>query len=317
MSPSTWAAWLSLAPALVSLAAEASGQDEKRLQLIRLSAFGLLHPLPAYPLLGAALLGRRRLLAAAAALVAARHAALVRSGRQAAARTSVERGAECTVVIANLARDLPGQAGLARALLDLEPDVLLLQELTPATLGDLRAAGLPDHLAHRFEDPDEGYFGSAVYSRHPIVGPRVVELGQRRMVVTTLEVAGRPVTVVPVHTQAPVKRRDLVPWQTGFGDLGAVAHRAPGPVILAGDWNATWASRPFRRTMRRYGLRDAHTRVNRPLARTWPTHRRPVPPLLGLDRVVVSSEVQVLAVDEHDGPGTDHRIVRARLMLPT
>ena len=48
-----------------------------------------------------------------------------------------------------------------------------------------------------------------------------------------------------------------------------------------------------------------------------PAHPPPLPPQLGLDRVVVSTDVEVLAVDEHDGPGTDHRIVRARLMLPT
>ena len=316
MAPLSWAPWLALAPALASLAAEATGQDQRRLQLIRLSAFGLLHPLPAYPVLAAAVVGRRRLLGAAATLVALRHAALVRSGCQGGGEAAVENGAELTVVIANLARDLPDHAGLARALVELEADLALVQELTPATLAGLRAVGVPDRFAHRFEDPEEGYFGSAIYSRHPIVDPRVVELGRRRMAMATLDLDGRPVTVVPVHTQAPVKQRDLVPWQTGFGDLGAVAARAPGPVILAGDWNATWASRPFRRTVRHYGLRDAHASVGRPLVRTWPTNRRPLPPLLGLDRVVVSSDVGVLAVDEHPAAGSDHRIVRARLRFP-
>ena len=314
--PLAGAAWLALAPALVSLVAEATGQDEKRLQLIRLSAFGLLHPLPAYPLLAAAVAGRRRLLGngGGAGCGPPRRAGVQR------ARRSRRRWRDRRWYRVHRRHRQPGPGPAKRgrprrALLELDPDLLLVQELTPATLEGLRAGGLPDRFAHRFEDPEErvlrlGHLQPASDRRSRGGGARSATDGDGN------GRAGRP---------AGDGRARPHPGPGQATRPAAVADRfrrprrggrpCPGPVVLAGDWNATWASRPFRRTVRCHGLRDAHASVGRPLVRTWPTHRRPLPPLLGLDRVVVSADVGVLAVDEHDGPGSDHRIVRARLRL--
>jgi endonuclease/exonuclease/phosphatase family metal-dependent hydrolase len=139
------------------------------------------------------------------------------------------------------------------------------------------------------------------------------------MVVADLDVDGTPVTLVSVHTQAPIHPRDIVPWQSGFADLGGLAATAAAagrPIVLAGDWNATTGNRPFRRLLRDHHLVDAHLAVGRGRARTWPAHRSPLPPLLLLDHVVVGGGIMVRSVHERPAPGSDHLAVVADLGIP-
>lgn len=235
--------------------------------------------------------------------------------------TSPSPGPTLTVLAANLAQGVHDVAALAEAIAAVDADVACLVEHTGATGEALTAAGLEARWPHVADDRDEGYFGSMVASRHPIVTVERLDLGGRPGQVVEVDVAGTSVRVVPVHTQAPVLDRDVYLWRTTVEATAAVADGTPGPVVLAGDWNATGGHRLFRRTLRRHGLVDAQAVLGRRWSPTWPRPhpKSPLPgwfpALLPLDHVVVTPGVVVEDMATVALPGSDHLGLRAVLRL--
>ena len=80
---------------------------------------------------------------------------------------------------------------------------------------------------------------------------------------------------------------------------------------MLGDFNATLDHSLFRRLLAHFD--DAHSEVDRALAATWPADS-PLPPPVGLDHVLVSPDMAVLAVTDHTVTGTDHQAVLASLV---
>jgi endonuclease/exonuclease/phosphatase (EEP) superfamily protein YafD len=129
-----------------------------------------------------------------------------------------------------------------------------------------------------------------------------------------VEVAGAPITVVAVHTWAPFRLGSGRLWRESFDILAELIERLEGPVVAAGDFNATLGHRPLREFLATTGLRDAHTAAGRGLARSWPVTR--LAPTLGLiDRVAISEELSVAGIEERPMPGSDHRAVIADLLV--
>jgi endonuclease/exonuclease/phosphatase (EEP) superfamily protein YafD len=121
-----------------------------------------------------------------------------------------------------------------------------------------------------------------------------------------------PVTVVAVHTVAPAKPGTRRPWRASFDALTEVVNRLEGPVVAAGDYNATLGHRPLRELLARTRLRDGHTAAGRGLARSWPAMGW-LPPIGLIDRVLISPELTVVSIEERLLPGTDHLGVVSRL----
>lgn len=244
---------------------------------------------------------------------------LPRSTREGPGTSRVTAGLRLTVLAANLELGQRDASALARAIASVEADVLMLCEHSPATRAALSDAGVDERWPHRADDPSDGYFGSLVASRHPIVSASARDLGGRAGQVVDVSVSGATVRVVPVHTQAPIFDHDVAVWKATVAANAAVAASTDGPVVLAGDWNATGGHRAFRRALRRHDLVDASAVRGHRWFPTWPVDslaiRVPLPPLLTLDHVVVRSDASVLDLERIDLPGTDHRALRATLRL--
>jgi endonuclease/exonuclease/phosphatase (EEP) superfamily protein YafD len=89
---------------------------------------------------------------------------------------------------------------------------------------------------------------------------------------------------------------------------------AQGPVIMAGDFNATWGHAPFRELLSA-GLRDSHVDLGQGLSTTWPRGIPLLPSLFRIDHVLLSDGVEAVAVRNGEGPSSDHRPVIADLAL--
>jgi len=159
---------------------------------------------------------------------------------------------------------------LADALADLRaggldrPDILLLQEMTPAGVETLAAAlrlnyvYQPASVHPHHQQP----FGNAVLSRWPILAQRLLVLphaqpwtGQRRVAVACdLDVAGQPLSAISLHLATPVvsAERRLAQAAAVLDSLVAGWH---GPVVLGGDFNTAMTSEvaAVRRYYRRAG----------------------------------------------------------------
>ena len=193
----------------------------------------------------------------------------------------------------------------ATAVLALEPDVLCVAELTPRLEAALVEVGdgLPEH---RCADTKAEPAGTGLWSRWPIDDGRILRAGHS-MIVAPIPAIGA--TVAAIHTVAPSSRKKTPRWHGSFDAITTMANETPGPLVVAGDWNATMAHTPLRRLLADTRLRDAHVDAGRASARTWHSWL----PVALLDRVLVSPDVAVRSITEHRLPGTDHRAVVAEL----
>jgi endonuclease/exonuclease/phosphatase (EEP) superfamily protein YafD len=82
-------------------------------------------------------------------------------------------------------------------------------------------------------------------------------------------------------------------------------------MLLAGDFNATTQHAPFRQLLAA-GWQSAHRLVGRPYATTFPS-RWVVPPIIGIDHVLLTQRWSATRVIEVAVPGSDHLGVMASL----
>lgn len=220
------------------------------------------------------------------------------------------RGPTVTVVAANLWFRNAAPA-LALQWLDAHPaDVVLLQEVTgdwAQRLATLR--GYPYRKVLPREDP----YGIALLSRRPFTSIEERDLAGDGLpsLVATVEVDGRPLTIIGLHTHWPLvpglhDSRDLV-----LARAATLVRASPVPVVLMGDLNLTPYAPAFRRLVQESGLRDAWA------GRAWrPTWQAGLWPLaLPLDHVLVPRGACVVSTGIGPAVGSDHRPVRVTLQL--
>lgn len=166
------------------------------------------------------------------------------------------------------------------------------------------------YLAPADGSGEEDDADTVVFSRHPIVSAEALPPSnfQQWSAVVRLPQLG-PVRVVAVHPCNPYCRPGL--WMQDAAQLRAwlAEHRGTMPMIVAGDFNAV----DDHRTMRALyddGFRSAADLVGAGFVRTWPANTG-VPPMIGIDHVLVDDRLTASAFETFGVPGTDHLGVRA------
>ncbi|HEY6531660.1 MAG TPA: endonuclease/exonuclease/phosphatase family protein [Acidimicrobiales bacterium] len=218
-------------------------------------------------------------------------------------------GPTTVVASANIAAPNPNLERAAQDLLAIDADVMNVLELTPAGQDALRAAGVAERYPYRVENPRVGVFGSAIYSRFPLRDTGVLELAGARMARATVELPSGPTTVIAVHTTQPLVDVDALEDQ--LDALRSTVEAIEGPVILAGDFNATRQHQPFRELLEA-GFTDAHLATGRGWTATWPAGSR-LPPFALIDHVLVSDDLAVAMVKDVSITSSDHRAVVATI----
>jgi endonuclease/exonuclease/phosphatase family metal-dependent hydrolase len=207
-------------------------------------------------------------------------------------------------------------ARIARVVLDVAPDLLLLQEIPPDVFHQVAAGlaglygGAPVHFAY------EAGVQQAVVSRHPL-GPSAAmpEKGNAQKVV--VETPAGPVTVLNVH---PLRTRG---WRHRYDQLAALLEEdvlpARTPVVLGGDLNAPEHSQPYRLLAAHLG--NAHRAAGSGFGFTYPAAGLrvlgvPAFPVVRIDHVFFTRELVALrGATLPDSGGSDHRPVVAVLAL--
>lgn len=231
------------------------------------------------------------------------------------AAAATERGNAFTLVSCNLLSVPREPERVKAALLEADPDVLLLMEFTPEWHGLLRP--LLTRYPHQTGEAREGYTGIWLASRLPLENPEVLELdGEDPCVTARLRLpSSRTVAFVGAHPMAPVSPEMFRRAQRQFAALRALRGRCGGgPFVLAGDLNCTPFARTFRDFLSDTGLRDSAE--GRGLTSTWFPDLSPGA-LFGLpiDHVLVSPGVKVLERSAGPRTGSDHVWVLARLAV--
>ncbi|MGN7148657.1 endonuclease/exonuclease/phosphatase family protein [Arthrobacter sp. SAFR-179] len=199
----------------------------------------------------------------------------------------------------------------------LQVDLLAVEEYTPDLARKLTAAGLDGLLPHRVAHARERAGGSAIYSSYKLTASGVLPYTRFAMPVARLDLGdanGTSLRVMAVHALAPVGD-GLDQWRS---DLAAVARadNGSGPVLMAGDFNATYDHREFRRLLSGQGgtrpLVDVAAAAGRRLVPTWPMRGYRLPGI-ALDHLVTSPDISASGYSVHRIAGTDHAAVAATL----
>jgi endonuclease/exonuclease/phosphatase (EEP) superfamily protein YafD len=190
-------------------------------------------------------------------------------------------------------------------------DLVSLQELPPAELEAIDAAGARELYPHRVVDTAGEVQGSALLSRHPLtdaVRPRDL---RNAMPEATLHVPGAAaVRVKAVHPQTPL-HGDGSFWAHSLRSLPRAT--PDGELrMLAGDFNAT-LDHHLLRDLIGSGYTDAGDAAGIGLRGTYPSNRLL---RITIDHVLVDERARVTSASVHTIPGSDHRALVARISLP-
>lgn len=150
-----------------------------------------------------------------------------------------------------------------------------------------------------------------IFSKRP---PTTVEAGRRELydgpprVLATYGQGATQLTIIGAHMMRPIDGPNG--HLKEMRRVAGIAKAAPGPVIVAGDFNATWWSHSFSV----FGAESGLVHMGRFLP-SFPSEARGIPQL-NIDHVWVSADVRI--TDVHLGPnaGSDHRPLVATLRLP-
>lgn len=307
-------AWLVVAPLAGLAGARLMGYDDRAVLAVANAATPLVY-LPAYAAMAVGVATRRPFLAGVATAVVAAHLvwALPEFKPARPVSEATRQAPHVRILSANLRFTATDWDALGAEIRATDADVVVLQELTPANLAVLRRAGAFQSFPHELVDPRSRSFGSGIWGRTPLKDAESWDVAGQPMTRAVIEVGGEPVRVVNVHTRSPLAGGRAL-WAAQLKALAELVEAEPLPMIMAGDFNATFGHEGFRHILDQ-GMRDAHVDVGRGWATTWPRTFPFVPPLFRLDHVLVSEGVVALSVGEGQGKGSDHRPVLADLAV--
>jgi endonuclease/exonuclease/phosphatase (EEP) superfamily protein YafD len=192
------------------------------------------------------------------------------------------------------------------------PDLLSVEELTPSFVSRLRRAGIDRLLPYSVLMAQPRGHGAGLFGRYPLAPlPHQTHFLFRMPRATISLPGGRRLRVVAVHPQPPNMNVDR--WREALRSLPT-----PGtgvPWVLAGDFNATFDQAEFRDLVGR-GYRDAGEATGKGLEPTWPGPDVFPWGLITIDHVLADPRIGVAEYGVDDLPGSDHRAIHARLVLP-
>lgn len=209
--------------------------------------------------------------------------------------------------------------GIVALVRELHVDLLAVEEYTPDMARKLTAAGLDALLPHRVAQARDRAGGAAIYSSYNVTAAGVLPDTRFVMPVAHVDLgdgSGASLRVVAVHALAPVGK-GIDQWRS---DLAAVAgsDHGSGPLLLAGDFNATYDHREFRALLAGTGgnrpLVDVAASLGSRLVPTWPMRGYRLPGI-ALDHLVTSPDITASGYSVHRVDGTDHAAVTATLNI--
>lgn len=226
-----------------------------------------------------------------------------------------DEGIALRVLVQNLEYGRADPGDVARAVREGGVDLLLTVETTPEAVDGLRAAGLAEALPHEALAAAPQAAGVAVWSRYPLSAPERIPGFSKGVLRTDLAGPAGPVTVVAAHPTAPVFDAPVAVEEADRlrSYLGGLA--GPAPVVVGGDFNATWDHVRFR-DLRGLGYVDSVSGGGDGWLPTWPADRS-FPPLIGIDHVLARGALAVGETSTVHVGDTDHLGVFATVRLPT
>jgi endonuclease/exonuclease/phosphatase (EEP) superfamily protein YafD len=312
----TAAGWGAVGVLWVTTVARAVAWDKLEIFAV-LDAYTLVLFLPAWPIAAVAAWRRRWLLSAAA--VAMIVAQIVLVSPELLASTALPRDLRSATTIrifdANVYQQNPSMAGYAREIRQDRPELVTLEEASPFDLHQLSDAHALANLPYEFWNRGFGSRSLVIASHFPL-GPTTASSvdGLPFLARTTVALPQGLLDLWVVHTTAPIDP-GVGQWNDELNGVSRLLRSDhPHPLLMVGDFNATWSNRGFRQILSD-GLTDAAAARGDALAMTWSQLSFPIPPLIRIDHVLSGPGVVVTSIHTDPGPGSDHRDLSATVAV--
>jgi endonuclease/exonuclease/phosphatase (EEP) superfamily protein YafD len=192
----------------------------------------------------------------------------------------------------------------ARSLLqsvhEADPDVVVVQELTPhaeSVLADLDAA-----FPHNHKFPADGPVGIGLWSRLSLESAGTFALGRAPAIEARVRGPTGEFTIIGVHLRAPMSQRRAAGRNVELRRLAARSAAVTEPLVVAGDFNTTPYSPYFGDFLKSSGLTDS--RRGRTLQPSWPTMLPVI--AIPIDHVAVNGGFRILSHDRLANFESDH-----------
>ena len=178
---------------------------------------------------------------------------------------------------------------LLESVREVDPDVVIVQELTPHAERVL--ADLDTEFPNFRKFPADGATGIGLWSKHELESGGTIALGRLPAIEARVRAPSGTFTLIGVHLSAPVTPRRAAARNQQLTELAARAAAVKGPLIVAGDFNTTPYSPYFTEWLDASGLTDS--RRGRTLSTSWPTMLRWVG--IPIDHVAVNDGFTILS----------------------
>ena len=184
-------------------------------------------------------------------------------------RDSVNDRVVLRAILLNVNTRLGNPDRVKQAILNANPDILVLEEISSQWIADL--SWLEKSYPHRVAQPREDNFGISLFSKLPLVDSQIVYVGRAEVptILTTVETGETNLRVIATHPLPPIGRENSSLRNEQLAKLSEYV--APAlPVILLGDLNTTPWNYHFRRLLKRSGLKDSTKGYG--VQPTWPNN---------------------------------------------
>ena len=273
--------------------------------------------LPAWLVLLGGLFGKRWWLAGAAALICAAQVVYVAPEILASSPVPAAVRSEPTIRLfdANVAQWNYSMSGYITQLKSYHPEVVTMEETVPGDYTQLKAAGVLATLPYQYQITCCGSRGFIIASHYPLLHVKVSSYdGLQYLIRSSLVLPNRTINFWVVHTTAPTDP-GVSDWNQELDGIDAqLVSIHPRPLLMVGDFNASWGSRGFRAILST-GLTDAAAARGDPFAFTWSQDLPILPPIIRIDHVLTGGPVTVTEIQTHTGPGSDHRDITATVAI--
>lgn len=230
---------------------------------------------------------------------------------------AVAGGRTFRVMTVNLHLGEADVAAVLRAAAQARVTVLVVEEVTGPALSRLLAAGVRRDFPHAVGRPAEGRDGVMVFSAHRLVPVGTVASSTPGYAMD-VRLDGRRIRLVAVHPISP--NNGLGQWKIDLALARQAADQGRGPTMVVGDFNATTDHQPILDLLAD-GFADAATEARSGWQPTWPSGGQArafgvaLPPLVPLDHVFVSGDLNASWTRTVAVAGTDHRALVAQVSL--
>ncbi|GAB5388587.1 MAG: endonuclease/exonuclease/phosphatase family protein [Alphaproteobacteria bacterium] len=225
-------------------------------------------------------------------------------------------GRQGEVLVMSINPAIPNILNFVEALPQSIPDQVDALVLTE--LGPIGVAALNERLKDRFPYQEnaqaaESIFGVAILSRYPILSrqmhmPRgaIYPVAEAR-----LETPAGELTVLGLHPPPPTAGAFARQHRLIMGNAALAADSVEGPLVVAGDFNATPFGHQFKQMTEHAGLLDP--RLEHGYLPSWPSFRD-WPTIMPIDHIL-TRQADVTCLQTAVVDGSDHHAMLARLRL--